>query len=239
MDTKAGAAADSSKNYRPIPNHETLAARWLESYDKSNYDRGLSAYVLRHTHALIERPFGPDVSFSQVLEVGAGTLAHLSFIRHRFGRYIASDYDQSVLDAVRDKPRPEGVELLKLDGVSLPFENDSFDRLIATHVLEHVASPHLAVEEWVRVLKPGGVLSLILPCDPGWAWRFGRNFGPRKQAQKAGLPYDYYMAREHINSIFNLNQILKYHFPKRDVTWWPFRLPIPDLNLIYAGNFYV
>lgn len=239
MDTKTGAAAGSSKNYRPLPDYETLVARWLGNYDKSNYDRGLSASVLRNTHALIERPFGSDVIFRQVLEVGAGTLAHLPFIRHSFERYIASDFDQSVLDAVKDMPRPEGVELLKLDGASLPFEDDSFDRLIATHVLEHVPFPHLAVEEWVRVLKPGGVLSLILPCDPGWAWRVGRYLGPRKQAQQAGLPYDYYMAREHINSIFNLDQILKYHFPKRDVTWWPLRLPLPDLNLIYAGNFYV
>jgi hypothetical protein len=47
------------------------------------------------------------------------------------------------------------------------------------------------------------------------------------------------MAREHINSIFNLHQILKFHFPKRAVTWWPLRLPLPDVNLIYAGNFYV
>jgi ubiquinone/menaquinone biosynthesis C-methylase UbiE len=128
---------------------------------------------------------------------------------------------------------------MKLDGDSLPFPDDSFDRLIATHVLEHVPFPHLAIQEWVRVLKPGGILSLILPCDPGMAWRLGRYLGPRKQAEKAGLPYDYYMAREHINSIFNLHQILKFHFPKRAVTWWPLRLPLPDVNLIYAGNFYV
>jgi ubiquinone/menaquinone biosynthesis C-methylase UbiE len=126
-----------------------------------------------------------------------------------------------------------------LDGSSLPFDDCSFNRLIATHVLEHVPFPHLAIQEWVRVLKPGGVLSLILPCDPGWAWRLGRYLGPRKQAEKAGLPYDYYMAREHINSIFNLDQLLKYHFPKREITWWPTRLPFPDINLIYTGNFYV
>lgn len=238
MDREARATADR-KNYRPLPDYDALVARWLRNYDKSNYDSGLSASVLRNTHAIIERPFGPDTIFPKVLEVGAGTLAHLPMVRHRFERYIASDFDQSVLDVVKDRPRPEGVELLRLDGASLPFEDDSFDWLIATHVLEHVPFPHLAIQEWVRVLKPGGVLSIILPCDPGWAWRLGRHFGPRKQAENAALPYDYYMAREHINSIFNLNQILKYHFPKRQVTWWPMRIPLPDLNLIYAGNFYV
>lgn len=234
-----GTETAEAKNYRPLPDYDALVARWLGNYDKSNYDRGLSAAVLRNTHALVERPFGPDVVFPQVLEVGAGTLAHLPFVRHRFERYVASDFDQSVLDAVKDAPRPKGVELLKLDGSSLPFQDNSFNRLIATHVLEHIPFPHLAIQEWVRVLKPGGVLSLILPCDPGWAWRLGRYLGPRKQAEKAGLPYDYYMAREHINSIFNLDQLLKYHFPKREIIWWPTRLPFPDANLIYAGNFYV
>jgi len=231
--------AQAPKNYRPLPDYEALVSRWLSNYNRSNYDSGLSASVLRNTHSLIERPFGPDTLLPKVLEVGAGTLAHLPFVRHRFHKYIASDADQLVLDSVKDAQLPEGVELLRLDGNSLPFEDNSFDRLIATHVLEHVPSPHLALQEWVRVLKPGGVLSLILPCDPGFAWRLGRHLGPRKQAERAGLPYDYYMAREHINSIFNLHQILSFHFPKRQVTWWPTRLPFPDVNLIYAGNFYV
>lgn len=231
--------ADRIKNYRPLPDDDAMATRWLANYERSNYGRGLSGAVLTRTHALIERPFGPETQFPQVLEIGAGTLAHLPFVRHRFDRYIASDFNQAVLDQARERPVPRGVELLKLEAGALPFDDDSFDRLIATHVLEHVPFPHLAIAEWVRLLKPGGVLSLILPCDPGWAWRLGRYFGPRRQATNAGLPYDYYMAREHINGIFNLHQILKYHFPKRNVVWWPLRLPLPDLNLIYAGNFHV
>lgn len=227
------------KNYKALPEYESLVARWLENYNRANYDQGLSAAVLKHTHALIERPFGPDIHVPQVLEVGAGTLAHLPFVRHRFVRYIASDGTPAVLEAIKNQPLPRGVELMTVDGSALPFANDSFDRLIATHVLEHVPFPHLAIEEWVRVVKPGGVLSIILPCDPGWAWRLGRHFGPRAESEKAGLPYDYYMAREHVNSIFNLREILSYHFPKRQEVWWPLRIPAPDLNLIYAGNFYV
>jgi phosphatidylethanolamine/phosphatidyl-N-methylethanolamine N-methyltransferase len=227
------------KHYRPLPDYDALVASWLGSYDRSNYKKGLSASVLTRTHALIERPFGAKMHFPYVLEVGAGTLAHLPFVQHRFDSYIASDFDQAVLEAMKDRPLPANVLTMRLDGSALPFPEDSFDRVIATHVLEHVPSPHLVIQEWVRVLKPGGVLSIILPCDPGWAWRIGRYLGPRKRAEEAGLPYDYYMAREHVNSIFNLNEILKYHFPKRDVTWWPLRFPLPDLNLIFAGNFYV
>ncbi|CAA2138538.1 putative methyltransferase [Hyphomicrobium sp. ghe19] len=229
-----------AKNFRALPDYDDLVAKWLENYERSNYERGLSASVLKNSHALLEKSFGPEKCFPRVLEVGAGTLAHLPFVRHRFEQYIASDFDQTVLNsAAKSRSLRPNVGLLKLDGSSLPFEDCSFDRLIATHVLEHVPFPHRVIQEWVRVLKPGGVLSLILPCDPGWAWRMGRYLGPRRQAEKAGLPYDYYMAREHINSIFNLHHVLKYHFPKREVTWWPMRVPLADINLIYAGNFYV
>lgn len=229
----------TAKAYVALPDYDKLAERWLENYDQSNYGKGLAGFVLKSTHSIVEKPFGPNTKFSQVLEVGAGTLAHLPFVKHAFDRYIASDFDQAVIDAAKKLPLPENVELKRLDGGKLPFEDNSFDRLIATHVLEHVPMPHEALEEWVRVLKPGGVLSLILPCDPGLLWRIGRALGPRHSAEAAGLPYDYYMAREHINSIFNLNQILKFHFPKRDVHWWPLRVPIADINLIYSGNFYV
>ena len=237
--SRRGEQARSLKKYRPLPDFDELVARWLKNYDQSNYGRGAAGFVLRNTHALLERPFGPDANFAEVLEIGAGTLAHLPFVRHRFSRYIASDFDQVVVEAAKDEPLPAGVELLQLDGTSLPFEDDSFDRLIATHVLEHIPFPHLAIQEWVRVLRPGGVLSLILPCDPGWAWRLGRCFGPRERAMRSGLPYDYYMAREHVNSIHNLANILRFHFPTREITWWPLRIPSPDLNLIYSGNFYV
>jgi phosphatidylethanolamine/phosphatidyl-N-methylethanolamine N-methyltransferase len=237
--TREGAAPEPAKQYRPLPDYDALARRWLANYDQSNYGSGPAGFVLATTHSLLERPFGPDTVFPEVLEVGAGTLVHLRTVRHRYRRYIASDSDQAVLDKVRTQSLPPGVELLKLEANSLPFENDSMDRVIATHVLEHVPFPHLAIQEWVRVLKPGGVLSLILPCDPGLAWRMGRHLGPRRRAAEAGLPYDYYMAREHVNSIFNLDQLLRFHFPHRAVTWWPLRIPSANLNLIYAGHFYV
>lgn len=216
-----------------------MLEHWLKNYDGSNYDRGLAAQVLKRTHKLIEREFGPDHEFRSVLEVGAGTLAHLPFVRHKFDRYVATEFDDRVLAVGSNRVLPPKVELMQADGAALPFGDNSFDRLIATHVLEHMPDPHLVLAEWSRVLRPGGVMSIILPCDPGLAWRVGRYFGPRQRAKEAGLDYDYYMAREHINSVFNLKQILKYHLPVRRETWWPMRLPFPDINLIYAVNAYV
>lgn len=47
----------------------------------------------------------------------------------------------------------------------LPFEDNSFDLLYASHILEHVAwyKTDEVLREWVRVLKPGGSLEIWVP----------------------------------------------------------------------------
>ncbi len=45
----------------------------------------------------------------------------------------------------------------------LPFADGSFDAVFSYAVLEHVKQPFLAAQELSRVLKPGGVLRVIVP----------------------------------------------------------------------------
>jgi SAM-dependent methyltransferase len=46
------------------------------------------------------------------------------------------------------------------DASRLPFADDSFDGVIAMHMLYHVEAPRQAIAEMVRVLKPGGFLAV-------------------------------------------------------------------------------
>lgn len=46
---------------------------------------------------------------------------------------------------------------------ALPFHDQSLDYVLASHVLEHVANPVAALAEWYRVLRPGGIIYLIVP----------------------------------------------------------------------------
>jgi len=53
----------------------------------------------------------------------------------------------------------EGIDVVA-DAHNLPFENEKFDIILCTEVLEHLHSPHIAVSEMKRVLKKGGLLIL-------------------------------------------------------------------------------
>jgi ubiquinone/menaquinone biosynthesis C-methylase UbiE len=43
------------------------------------------------------------------------------------------------------------------------FTGDSQDFVIANHVFEHLENPILSIKNWVRVLKPGGVIFAAIP----------------------------------------------------------------------------
>lgn len=53
------------------------------------------------------------------------------------------------------------------DALRLPFASGSFDRVIASEVLEHIPEDGLAVAELARVLRPGGTMAVTVPrCGP-------------------------------------------------------------------------
>ena len=45
----------------------------------------------------------------------------------------------------------------------IPVEDGHFDTVICNAVLEHVRNPHEAITEFQRVLRPGGILYLVVP----------------------------------------------------------------------------
>lgn len=52
--------------------------------------------------------------------------------------------------------------LQQADVMSLPYEDQSFDLVMAAHVLEHLPDPQRALAEMVRVLKPGGMVFICV-----------------------------------------------------------------------------
>lgn len=219
------------------PNYDLYINKFENNYEKLNYSGNLSSRVLSHSHVVLEKEFGVNRHFSKVLEIGAGSGQHALSVQHAFDSYTITDGNDRMLDQAKVRfAEDQRYQFQVEDARKLSFDDCSFDRVIATHVLEHLVHPHEVLREWTRVVKKGGTLSLVLPCDPGFAWRFGRMLGVRKRAEAAGLEYDYWMAREHVNSIFNLVTFIDYYFADVKTSWWPLRIPTPDLNLIYAAN---
>ena len=90
-----------------------------------------------------------------VLDAGAGEARHRRYFAR--GRYVALDagtgdraWDYSRLDIQGDLER-------------LPLKPGSVDRILCMVVLEHTRNPRQVLTEFVRVLKPGGTLHMVVP----------------------------------------------------------------------------
>lgn len=97
------------------------------------------------------------------LEIGA---LHRPFDLDAHVTYLDYDKTESLRHAYRNDPRVGEIRQVQLvwKGVAYPFLDDNaFDFVINSHVLEHVANPGRVIEEWLRVIRPGGVLYMVVP----------------------------------------------------------------------------
>jgi len=70
-------------------------------------------------------------------------------------------------DIATPEALPDGARFHRIepDTATLPFDDDAFELIVATHVLEHVSNPLELFQEWVRVCKPGGIIYIEAPSD--------------------------------------------------------------------------
>lgn len=209
-----------------------------EIYDQETYDcNPIVGAVNRSGHVLLEKPYGAEQHFSQVLEVGAGTGHHLDYVRHGYDRYVITDFSAGMLEKAKQAHSgKDNLDYAVEDATQLSFADNSFDRLISVYNLEHLPKPHAVLKEWQRVVKPDGVISIAIPTEGGVGWRFGRWLTTRRSFAKQDLNLDYIIAREHVNTAYNLISFIHYYFHDRKETWYPCRVPLLDINLIYACN---
>lgn len=67
-------------------------------------------------------------------------------------------------EAIRNCSR-RGVENVQvMDAAQPSFPADSFDLIVASDVLEHIAEDRSALANWHRILKPGGLLAVFVPA---------------------------------------------------------------------------
>ncbi|MBV9083363.1 MAG: methyltransferase domain-containing protein, partial [Acidobacteriaceae bacterium] len=97
-------------------------------------------------------------------------------------------------------PNTRADVIVDIDHVPLPFRDASFREVRVTHVLEHVRDVICSVEEFHRLLVPGGRMVIVTPhytdfssfCDPTHRWHLN-SFSLRYFGEREGdYAYGYY-----------------------------------------------
>ena len=152
-----------------------FSASWIrvdETSDPSFYSKLLDA---TRAQGLDHARRDPGAVFSplelraglRVLEVGCGTGDYLRIMAPLVapGPAVGIDLSATLIASAQQRAAADetGVGGTRVsfrvgDAYDLPFPDASFDRVVATQVLLHLAEPWRAVAEMRRVLTPGGLL---------------------------------------------------------------------------------
>lgn len=150
-------------------------ARWAPVYDLvfgQVFEHGR-----RSTIAIADRIGG------RVLDVGVGT--GLSLSRYSPSTKLCGvDISEPMLRKAQERVRTQNltnVETLSvMDAKNLAFPDATFDAVVAQYVITAVPDPEGTLDDFVRVLKPGGELILVN--------HIGAESGPRKLFELAFAP---------------------------------------------------
>ncbi len=105
----------------------------------------------------------PIFSGERVLEIGATNTDVINHVKNQGGVYIGIDINKAAIDRVLRKM--PGEQLLVADARKLPFGDETFEKIISIHTLEHIRYLSEALAEMFRVTKKGGQNIHIFPAD--------------------------------------------------------------------------
>lgn len=191
-----------------------------------------SNWAYKITHRALEHNLNSS-HFAKVLEVGAGSGEHLSFVEHTFDEYIMVDKNSP--EIIPQSPAASSAaSFIESDILACNFAPKSFDRIIFTCVLHHVEKPLLVLELVETWLKDDGLVTIFLPCDPGFMNRFLRRFFVTPKCKKLGFfNYELVNALEHHGHFWAIRRIILSVFNQCKIStrYYPLGIPVVNLSL--------
>ena len=138
---------------------------------------------------------------ARVLDVGCGD-GQVSRLAHRVGASLVVGIDPTWNQVRVAHERGGGVLVARAAADSLPFDDGSFDAVVACLVFEHIRQVDAAIAEVARVLAPGGrfcfFLNHPLPQTPGSGWIDDQILDPPEQYWRIG---DYLIEQESVEEV--------------------------------------
>jgi phosphatidylethanolamine/phosphatidyl-N-methylethanolamine N-methyltransferase len=164
-------------------------ARWAPVYDLvfgKVFERGRKASI-----EAAERVGG------RILDVGIGTgIALMDYARAN--TIVGVDYSEAMLRKAHERVHEHKLDhvaaLAVMDAQRLGFADGYFDVVVAQYVITAVPDPERSLDEFARVVRPGGEIILVnhLGAEAGFRRLFERGFAPiaRRLGWRPEFPWE-------------------------------------------------
>jgi len=130
------------------PGYDRFASAWDQSFARPALD-ALFAQLQKRT-----------AKGGSILDAGCGTGRHVSDLLELLepSELTGIDLSEAMLNMASRRGTDERVTFTRGNLFNLPFPDDSFDAVVAIWTVETLSHPGRAVQEFLRVIKPGGVV---------------------------------------------------------------------------------
>ena len=158
-------------NLLAIPLGNATNTKAMKLRVKNGYEGKYSSHVTRYDELGLElqkraaefQVEGLENTGSLVLDVGCGTgVLALKLFGKGAKKAICGDISYLMLEYGRDKvpAKGSGIHFCQLDGEELPFADGYFDSVVSGMTFGLLPDQRKALKEMIRVIKPGGLVSL-------------------------------------------------------------------------------
>ncbi|MCD4760916.1 class I SAM-dependent methyltransferase [bacterium] len=106
---------------------------------------------------------------NKILEVGSGSgVLARALLENNYKNLSLVDIDNYLPSEIKEKVN---FNIVDLSFDRLPFEDKSFDLILAIAIVEHLENPFMFFRESARVIKPGGKMLVAIPHIFAWQSR--------------------------------------------------------------------
>ncbi len=133
----------------------------IERYDPAG-QVGRISYEHLHRYALCCEV----VDGLKVLDIGSGTGYGSAMLSKRATSVVAVDVDPKAVSAAKRRFKRANLTFAIADCYDLPFDDGSFDVVVANEMIEHIESHSALLKEITRVLVPDGIALISTPNKP-------------------------------------------------------------------------
>jgi SAM-dependent methyltransferase len=213
----------------------------LNEFYEKYYRPKSESWIVKRNHAYTHQKLERNINntFENVLELGAGNGEHFHFVRHPFKTYLLSDLRQNIQSDIQDGR----VRFESFNAERIPYVDNSFQRVLSTCLLHHVADVRGTLEEMRRVSTHGGLISISIAADPGLTYRLFWRLTSGRRLRNQGLRFPISVHyQEHRGHFIGIREIAREIFADDAVSFkfYPFTIiPNHQVNIFAVMQIHV
>lgn len=205
------------KNRPPLP------PEYVDIFDKeyvaNRTSGGVANQIARSLESWMHRKVAATTLHAdeEILELGAGSLNHLPW-EQEYGAYDVVEPFQKLLKASGSLSRVRNTygQLSEI-----PTER-RYSRIISVAVLEHMLDLPFEIALAGQHLLADGVFCAGVPSEGGWLWEKAWQYGTGPAfRRRTGLDYATVMHHEHVNTVDEIEDCVRYFFEEVSVVRFP------------------